>query len=149
MKKSLLTVLGLLLLVGAGFAQKKKSKKTTSPDQTGLATTVTDGAKDDTLLHRRAQVSLQDVSVNGNPRVALVNGYVLVLQPGQKAKLEPGDAAKVPYFMIDDQPATAADIDTLTANRVEAVSLRKRQKALKDYGEKAQHGAVNVRTKKL
>lgn len=145
--KKLLLMLALSLLIADGFSQKRKNKTTSSPDQTALATTAT-AAKDDTLLHRRAQVSLQDVSVNGNPRVALVNGYALLLQPGQKAKLEKGDSTKVPYFLIDDQPATAADIDTLTASRVEAVSLRKRQKALKEYGEKAQHGSVNVRTKK-
>jgi hypothetical protein len=147
MKKILLVAFGLLLVASAGFSQKRKNKTATPPDHPATAPTAA-GAKDDTLLHRRAQVSLQDVSASGNPRVALVNGYALVLQPGQKAKLEPGDAAKMPYFLIDDQPATPADIDTLTASRVEAVSLRKRQKALKEYGEKAQHGAVIVRTKK-
>lgn len=144
MKKSLLMGLGLALLTTAGFSQKRK---TNAPAPTAQAAPAPP-AKDDTLLHRRAQTSLQDVSANGNPRVALLNGYVLLLQPNQKAKLQPGDVAKMPYFLIDDQPATPADIDTLTANRVEAVSLRKRQKALKDYGEKAQHGAVIVRTKK-
>lgn len=145
MKKLLLMAFSLLLIASVGFSQKRKANATPAPT---AQATATPQAKDDTLLHRRAQTSLQDVSVNGNPRVALLNGYVLLLQPNQKAKLEPGDASKMPYFLIDDQPATAADLDTLSANRVEAVSLRKRQKALKEYGEKARHGAVIVRTKK-
>lgn len=147
MKKFVLMAFGLLLVASSGFSQKRKTKAASASNPTTQATTAPQ-AKDDTLLHRRAQTSLQDVSVNGNPRVALLNGYVLVLQPGQKAKLQPGDAAKMPYFLIDDQPATPADLDTLSANRVEGISLRKRQKALKDYGEKAKHGAVIVRTKK-
>jgi hypothetical protein len=144
MKKILLVTFGLLLVARAGYSQKRK----TTPAPTAPATSAP-RIKDDTLLHRRAQVFLQDVSASGTPRVALLNGYALLLQPGPKAKLERGDAAKMPYFLIDDQPATAADLDTITASRVEGVSLRKRQKALKDYGEKAQHGAVIVRTKKF
>jgi hypothetical protein len=143
MKTLLLLALGLSL-TGTGFSQAKKTKQT--PAQPVAAAPNPD--KDDTLLHRRAQVSSVDVSQTEDSRVPLLNGYALVLRQGENVKLQGGDATKMPYFLIEDKPATRQEVEALKAAEVTNVSLWKRQKATATYGDKAKHGAVILHLKK-
>ncbi len=145
MKLLFLLALSVLLTTSAGFAQKKKAK---NPSNSPVVTAKADTVKDDTLLHRRAQIASMDLSQTEDSRVKLLHGYTLVLKQGQKVKLESGDAAKMPYFLIGDKPATRQEVEALDAADLTNVSLWKRQKATAAYGEKAKYGVVILNTKK-
>jgi|GEM_PF-6552327 len=141
--KKILFVSSLLVASLTGFAQQQKARTTQLPAPTGTPKTA-----EDTLYHRRAQVTTQDFSKDVETRVALPSGYAFVLKDGQNLKLMGGDSTKMPYFLLGDQPATRQQLESLAAADVTNVSVWKRQKAAAAHGQKARHGVVIVRVKK-
>ncbi|MBC7891524.1 MAG: hypothetical protein H7Y12_04855 [Sphingobacteriaceae bacterium] len=137
-----------VLFVGSltGVAQQKSAKTTETPAPAVAPKAA--GAAEDTLYHRRAQMTTQDFSKDVETRVALPSGYAFVLKDGQHVKLMRGDSTKMPYFLLGDQPATRPQLEALNAADVTNVSVWKRQKATAAHGEKARHGVVIVRVKK-
>ena len=142
MKK--LVFLGLLLLPAVtGFAQKKKAK--VAPPT--VVSAPNPAEKEDTLYRRRKQVSTQEIARNASSEVPLLNGYRLTLRPGKSVQVLNGDTTKMPYFVIGSKPATRQQVETVSADEVEGVSLYKHQKATAAYGEKARNGAVILKVK--
>ncbi len=144
--KKLLIISALLVGSLTGFAQQKMAKAADTPAQALTPKAPED--TEDTLYHRRAQVTTQEFTKDVETRVDLPSGYTFVLKDGQNLKITGGDSTKIPYFLLGDQPATRQQLEALSAADVTNVSIWKRQKATVAHGEKARHGVVIVRVKR-
>jgi TonB-dependent SusC/RagA subfamily outer membrane receptor len=109
------------------------------------------GAKENEIRIVTRGQKLSGVAMKGEVEVANVTGKsepVVVVQGRPMAMRTVSDSAAQPLFFIDGKKSAKADMDKLSPNAIESVSVLKGPAAVAKYGAEAVNGVIEIVLKK-